>query len=320
MMISVVIPVYNVEKYIKACLTSVLAQKYRSFELIVVDDGSPDGSMQIAENVLSEASDIPYRIIHTENRGVSGARNTGLRAARGEYIVMVDADDVLADDFLSDYARMIRDEGASDIYSSSFTVVTANGATPSTQREEGADPVRFAPEEAQRVFFNRSVKFLLPTLLFRKDFLTENALLFDEAVRYSEDVQFIWRCLAYNRKPVIHTSRSNYQYILHPGSTMTASGIPKMLTCIGGLERLYADVENRMCPEIRDRFLPRMYFSLLHSAAKMTAFGDFKRLHQEANCRPFVQREAKCGSLKTKAVSRLLLLCPRTGYLLMRRF
>lgn len=320
MMISVVIPVYNVEKYIKDCLTSVLEQEYRDFELILVDDGSKDGSMHIVESLLSGASDMQYRIIRTENRGVSSARNTGLRAAVGDYVVMVDADDILSRGFLSDYVRMIRDDAEADIYSSGFTIVATDGVKRSAPRDANAETAKFAPEEAQKVFFDRSVKFLLPTLLFKRDFLTENALLFDEAVRYSEDVQFIWRCLAYNRKPVLHTSLSNYQYILHPGSTMTASGIPKILTCVGGLERLYADIESRLCPEIRERFLPRMYFSLLHSAAKMTEYGEFKRLYKEADCRPFVVRETKCGSLKTKAVSLLLLFCPRMGYSLMRRF
>ena len=320
MMISVVIPVYNVEKYIKDCLTSVLEQEYRDFELILVDDGSKDGSMHIVESLLSGASDMQYRIIRTENRGVSSARNTGLRAAVGDYVVMVDADDILSRGFLSDYVRMIRDDAEADIYSSGFTIVATDGVKRSASRDANAETAKFAPEEAQKVFFDRSVKFLLPTLLFKRDFLTENALLFDEAVRYSEDVQFIWRCLAYNRKPVLHTSLSNYQYILHPGSTMTASGIPKILTCVGGLERLYADIESRLSPEIRERFLPRMYFSLLHSAAKMTEYGEFKRLYKEADCRPFVVCEAKCGSLKTKVVSLLLLFCPRMGYSLMSRF
>lgn len=320
MMISVVIPIYNVEKYVKDCLTSVLEQEYRDFELILVDDGSKDGSMRIAESLLSGASDMQYRIIRTENRGVSSARNTGLRAAVGDYVVMVDADDVLSRSFLADYACMIRDDAEADIYSSGFTIVTTGGVKHSAPRETNGETTKFTPEEAQKVFFERSVKFLLPTILFKRDFLNENALLFDEAVRYSEDVQFIWRCLAYNRKPVLHTSLSNYQYILHPGSTMTASGIPKILTCVGGLKRLYNDIESRLCPEIRERFLPRQYFSLLHSAAKMTAYGEFKRLYKEADCRPFVVREAKHGSLKTKAVSLLLLFCPRTGYSLMRRF
>ncbi|MFT6735282.1 MAG: glycosyltransferase involved in cell wall biosynthesis [Polaribacter sp.] len=88
--ISVVMPVYNVEKYIRTAIVSVLNQSYKNFELIIVDDGSTDSS----KSIYSQFADPKIKIIKQVNRGLAGARNTGIRAATGEYVAFLDSDDV----------------------------------------------------------------------------------------------------------------------------------------------------------------------------------------------------------------------------------
>ena len=97
-LISVIVPVYKVEKYLPACLDSLLAQTYRNFELIVVNDGSPDSCWQIMQRYA--AQDARVRIFNKENGGVSSARNFGLDVARGEYIGFVDSDDFVLPQYL----------------------------------------------------------------------------------------------------------------------------------------------------------------------------------------------------------------------------
>ena len=97
-LISVIVPVYKVEKYLPACLDSLLAQTYRNFELIVVNDGSPDSCWQIMQRYA--AQDARVRIFNKENGGVSSARNFGLDVARGEYIGFVDSDDLVLPQYL----------------------------------------------------------------------------------------------------------------------------------------------------------------------------------------------------------------------------
>lgn len=92
-LVSVVIPVYNIAPYLPACLDSVLAQRYQKLEIILVDDGSTDGSGDICEAYARKDGRI--KVIHQENRGLSGARNTGLDQATGEYVIMPDGDDTL---------------------------------------------------------------------------------------------------------------------------------------------------------------------------------------------------------------------------------
>ncbi len=99
MKISVVIPVYNVKPYLERCVNSVLRQTYKDLEIILVDDGSTDGSSELCDHIVITNKRI--RLIHQENQGLSGARNTGIREAKGEYIMFLDSDDMwLLDDGL----------------------------------------------------------------------------------------------------------------------------------------------------------------------------------------------------------------------------
>lgn len=317
-MISVILPVYRVEKYIDACIRSVLAQNYRDFEVIIVDDGSPDNSPQIAEELLKKDGKVSYQIIHTENRGVSAARNTGIAAAKGDYLIMVDSDDVLSPTFLSEFAGMLERSPGLDIYSCGFSVVDENNwkdFAPAANRFQV-----FSWDEAQLSFLDRKIRFLLPTLLLRREYLLANKIVFDEAVRYSEDVQFIWRCLAYNRNTVLHSDNKLYNYILHPGSTMTASGIPKILTCCGGITRLFAEAGEKFCPAVQNQIVTRTFFSMLHGAAKMMDTADFCQLYNEANCSAYIRKQAVTGNLKARLVAFALLISKSLGYQIMRKY
>lgn len=96
--VSIIIPVYRVEKKIRRCLNSVLLQRYENFEVILVDDGSPDDSGNICEEYVQK--DSRFYVIHQDNQGVSIARNRGIQVANGKYIVFVDSDDYIASDYL----------------------------------------------------------------------------------------------------------------------------------------------------------------------------------------------------------------------------
>ncbi len=97
-LISVIVPVYNVEKYLRECIDSILSQTYSSFELILVDDGSGDSSSAICDEYA--AIDKRIKVIHKENGGLSSARNAGLAKASGKYICFIDSDDFVTEDYL----------------------------------------------------------------------------------------------------------------------------------------------------------------------------------------------------------------------------
>ena len=99
--ISVIIPVYNTEKYLHRCIDSVLAQTYKDFELLLIDDGSKDSSGTICDEYA--AQDARVRVFHKENGGVSSARNVGLNHAQGEWVTFVDSDDYIEENFLKSF-------------------------------------------------------------------------------------------------------------------------------------------------------------------------------------------------------------------------
>lgn len=119
MKISVIIPVYNTEKYLRECLNSVLRQTYVDLEVIAVDDGSTDGSGDILENFAK--TDKRLKVIRRENGGVSRARNTGLKAATGEYVAFVDSDDTINPDMYKTLESAAEKTGA-DIVTSDIIV------------------------------------------------------------------------------------------------------------------------------------------------------------------------------------------------------
>lgn len=113
-MISVVIPIYNVEKYLEKCVRSVLAQKGIEKEIILVDDGSTDNSRVLCDHLSNKYSDN-IRVIHKDNEGVSRARNDGIEAALGDWIAFVDADDDIEEGMLQAYCSTIAGYAGADI-------------------------------------------------------------------------------------------------------------------------------------------------------------------------------------------------------------
>lgn len=190
MKISIVIPIYNVEKYLSRCLDSVLNQSYDSdYEVICVDDGSTDGSSAI----LKEYADIneKIKIIRQENRGLSGTRNTGLRAARGQYVWFVDSDD-----WVSDRALSILHDNANGqdilcfnacMFDDNKNVFIDNSSSNNTQNEfsmNGWEYYNYFVLKPEKIHF-----VCVWQRLYRREFLLENSLFFEEGI-YHEDNLF----------------------------------------------------------------------------------------------------------------------------------
>ena len=108
-LISVIVPVYRVEKYLERCVKSILSQTYKNLEVILVDDGSPDQCPAICDACAEK--DARVKVIHQENKGLSGARNAGIDAASGEYLAFVDSDDYVSPHFIEELYQLLQDTG-----------------------------------------------------------------------------------------------------------------------------------------------------------------------------------------------------------------
>lgn len=187
MKFSVIIPLYNKAPYIRKALESVLAQTYADYELIIIDDGSTDGSAEIAEAILqdpaSRLSPLAFRLLKQQNAGVSAARNNGVAQASGDYIAFLDADDWWEPTCLEKMAQLIEDYPEAGLYASNYmyykpgkTRVAVNNIEtgyfnyPKAYYEGGAMPVWTGATMMPRMVFNEIGGFPLGIKL-GEDFL-----------------------------------------------------------------------------------------------------------------------------------------------------
>ena len=162
--ISVIVPVYRVEKYLNDCIDSILAQTFADFELILVDDGSPDSCPALCD--AAAAKDSRIRVIHQKNRGLSGARNAGLDIARGRWAAFVDSDDMLLPRAL-EKAHSTAEKTGADVVLYGFAFTDENGKV-----YEGWDTTQYDEVIPQQEIYNRLVIGMYQSMcnkLFRRE-------------------------------------------------------------------------------------------------------------------------------------------------------
>ena len=215
MKLSIIIPAYNAEAYLPQCLDSILAQKHQGCEVIVVDDGSTDGTAALLERYPD------VKIVHQENHGMSTARNRGLDEARGEYILFVDSDDLLTDGAL---ATLVAEFSGEDIIA--FNARKLHDAT----GEQTYHPTIREPETTDGwSYFCRhrleatDIHFVcIWQRAYRRRFLVDNNLRFADGLRRAEDDLFTTQAMLY-AKSVKTIANCLYTYRVRRGSiTRTA--------------------------------------------------------------------------------------------------
>lgn len=207
MKISVVVPVYNAERYLEECVKSILQQTYTDFELFLVDDGSTDNSSFLCDCFSQE--DARVHVLHKPNGGVSSARNQGISIAEGEYLSFVDADDWLEPNYLAELANKIVDAdlavcSVEDRESWKLTEETVS------MKELRAYPSRYA----KHPYINYSVN-----KLYRKAIIDTYQLTFPETMRRGEDAVFVASYLEHCRNASV-SSKVLYHYRNNERSAM----------------------------------------------------------------------------------------------------
>lgn len=191
--VSCIVPVYKVEQFLPQCIDSILAQTFTDFELILVDDGSPDNSGKICDEYAQKDSRI--KVIHKENGGVSSARNAGLDAAKGEWICFVDSDDLIS----PDYMTLMFDAAMSSKANLVLSVMTKNFDN-FCEHSNGESRIYSKQELLLELNENRlsdfSVNLLNPPVnkLYHKSIINESR--FDISKKYYEDMAFNWNAIS----------------------------------------------------------------------------------------------------------------------------
>lgn len=206
-LVSVIVPAYNVEKYIEKCLSSISGQTYRNLEILVVDDGAKDRSGELADRAAER--DARIRVIHQTNAGVSAARNRGIDEARGEYIVFVDGDDYLAPDYVEYMLALVKETGAD--YCLSKRCFTKEGEAQTRDEQVEMLP----PTDATALLLSPEVIVGCWDKIYKKSWLDENNLRFSTELFYGEGLSFITtaaqlaNCVGVGNRKVYYYRRNN---------------------------------------------------------------------------------------------------------------
>lgn len=182
-LVSVIVPAYNVAKYIEKCLESILLQSYQPLEIIVIDDGSNDDTKRIVENLAINNNLIKF--YHQENKGVSAARNCGIEHSVGDYLIFVDGDDYLAKDFIEYMVDLVKKTNAE-------LCLSTDCYTKINEKQCSSDKIRIlSPAEGARLLLSPEVKVGCWNKIFKKSLLTENNIYFSTSLFYGEGLRFI---------------------------------------------------------------------------------------------------------------------------------
>lgn len=190
-MISIIIPVYNAEKYLERCLESVLKQSYSRWEVILIDDGSSDKSPIICNKFAEK--DTRFRVIHQVNQGICCARNVGLQIASGEWFTFLDHDDWLPKDALKILHKKITDLKA-DLICGNFSRVLISG---SKQDRKESQTFVCSVQDADAMAQFLPLIYTPWAKLYRTSILKKNELLFSTDVNIIEDCYFVFRFIRY---------------------------------------------------------------------------------------------------------------------------
>lgn len=219
MMISVIVPVYKVEKYIDKCVNSILNQTYKNFELILIDDGSPDKCPLICDNYAKD--DERVKVLHKKNGGLSDARNFGLDYACGEYVTFIDSDDIVAPEYLETLIYLL-EKYNSDI---AVTGIAVFSDELPTKKEKKNKEYIYTGEEAlikmlyQDTLDTSACAILLP-INIAKQFLFP--------VGKNHEDEFTTYKYYSNVRKVAVTTREQYFYLQRNGSIMHVFGKSSM--------------------------------------------------------------------------------------------
>lgn len=248
-LVSIIIPVYNVEKYLRRCLDGVLAQIFADYECILVDDGSTDGSGNICDEYVEK--DYRFHVFHKENGGVSSARNVGITNMRGRYCCFVDSDDWIEKTYLCNFILGL--DKNPELVIQCFVIIDSVSqrqrkvVLPDIDLMNACEVVAFLekyPGVHNGFLWHR---------LFRSDIIISNGILFSPNLSFAEDGLFFFQYMAHVKTTKV-MSKIGYHYIIRGNSlTQTGHHLPRetyvflLKNYIESLLVLQVEATNRVC-------------------------------------------------------------------------
>ena len=304
MKFSIVIPVYNVEKYLDACVESVIAQTYQDFEVILVDDGSPDRSGTMCD--LWAAKDARVRVIHQENQGLSGARNTGIREARGEYVMVLDSDDWWEESRLVDTIAIHLERTQAQVLSLNYRKVWSDGQEQTYFADDCATALQgscdFAAITANQVWIACAWNKVIQRQLF-----LENDLFFIPGI-LSEDIDWCVR-LALCAERFAYLGEAWISYRQRPGSLTQNISADRVDGLCQNVEECLRNIHTAQSPnaQLLQPYVAYQYATVLHNYAGLSPKNRSNVLRDRVKALLYLLNWSNNGKVKLLRSAKLVL-------------
>jgi glycosyltransferase involved in cell wall biosynthesis len=260
---SIIVPVYNVERYIHKCIDSIINQSFKNIEVILVDDGSPDNCPLICDEYSQ--LDNRIKVIHKVNGGLSDARNFGIKAAIGEYIMFLDSDDYLEEnacELFSNYTKENIDiilGNAKEIRDNTIFYINHTQLDNPNLSLKGSEALRHELD-------NGTMHMAACMNVYRRDFLIENALFFKYGI-FHEDEQWTPRVFLAAKKTII-TDITFYNYIIRENSITRKKDKTKnaidLINSIYELSEVYDSLEDDYLKKKLNNYLVMLYLNAFY--------------------------------------------------------
>ncbi len=265
--VSIVYPMYNVEKYIECSLKSILNQTYRDYELIAVNDGSADQTLELFNRIVEECEDpIEIQLINKKNGGLSDARNAGLQVAKGNWVVFVDSDDVIHPRYLE---VLIGDaeKFEADLVIGSFKRVNESNLEEFSSVRDG---MLIPRQKLMKLMLDRRrFDAYCGCFLINRRMLSKHNISFNKDVKFSVDQAFMWNLVDVAQRIAINYTPI-YNYYVREGSIMTSSKVEQICSGVEHYKKVISALKNS--PFDKDDVINRWKCGILHSASKIGSY------------------------------------------------
>ncbi|PFQ01438.1 glycosyltransferase family 2 protein [Bacillus cereus] len=282
MLISVVIPVYNAEKFLPKCLNSIKNQTYKDLEVILINDGSTDRSGEICDEFSQKNERIT--VIHKENGGVSSARNAGLKAVKGQYVGFVDPDDWIEEKMLETLYKLVAENNA-DIAACGYFREDSEGRI--TNKLLDSKVISYNQTEALNTILSEEhFKGFTCNKLFSTEILKD--ITFDEEIHFCEDLLFCCQAIS-NSNKLVYDTTPYYHYITHNSNASQSQFSLKKLTALDALKNIVDLLENKEGVKINKfkNYYAHMNISLLMNGMKENKIQKDTRKELKGNLKRF---------------------------------
>lgn len=304
---SVIIPVFNVVEYLEKCVDSVLTQTFQDIEIILIDDGSTDGSEAMCDVLGSK--DVRIHVYHKKNGGLSDTRNWGIDRATGEYLLFLDSDDYVDKDLCENLSCYIDELGMSPDVVTIQAIKIANGETEGFIKYSVKDKTVISGKDFLKREFQKGKMSMTGWLsVCRREYLNLHQLRFFAGILH-EDEEFIPR-LFLNAEKVASSNIPGYYYVQREGSITKSKSLRKNAVDINfitvKLEKIYKEVEDQ---ELQKYLLNSLVTKRLNIYQCGRLIGkEYQYLYDKA----FIRRNAKCWKNKCKVT--LFIFSPNLYY------